>query len=82
MSNLNNNQPIAEQVKTNDAVAKLDRMRYNKNKAAANLALLSIVFNALYFVCVYKTDVGTYFYKIMIVFQLKLMHIFYSSFFL
>ncbi len=66
MSNLNNNQPIAEQVKTNDAVAKLDRMRYNKNKASANLALLSIVFNALYFVCVYKTDVGTYFYKIMI----------------
>ena len=69
MSNLNQNQTIAEQVKTNDAVTKLDRMRYNKNKLASTLALVAIVFNALYFVCVYKTDVGTYFYKMMIGFS-------------
>ena len=69
MSNLDKNQSIAEQVKVNDAVTKLDRMRYNKNKLSSTLALVAIVFNALYFVCVYKTDVGAYFYKMMIGFS-------------
>ena len=45
-----------------DQILKKDRMRYTKNKLSANLVLLAIVFDALYFVSIYKTDVGTYFY--------------------
>ena len=43
---------------------KADRMRYTKNKASANLSYLAIVFNAIYFISVYNTDVGTFFYNI------------------
>ena len=44
----------------------LDRMRYTKNKKSSNLALLSIVFNVLYFVSIYKSDVGSWYYTIII----------------
>ncbi len=50
----------------NDALMKKDRLRYTKNKLSANLTLLAIVFNALYFVSVYKSDVGSYYYKLII----------------
>lgn len=50
----------------NDAIIKKDRLRFTKNKLSANLALLAIVFNAFYFVSIYKSDVGTYYYTIMI----------------
>lgn len=50
----------------NDAIIKKDRLRFTKNKLSANLTLLAIVFNALYFVCVYKSDVGSYYYKLII----------------
>lgn len=43
-----------------------DRMRFTKNKASANLAILAILFNVFYFVSVYKTDVSTYYYNILI----------------
>ncbi len=49
-----------------EAVIKKDRLRYTKNKLSANLALLGIVFNALYFVNIYSTDVGSYYYNIII----------------
>lgn len=49
-----------------DRNIKKDRLRYTKNKLSANLILLAIVFNALYFVSVYRTDVGSYYYKIFI----------------
>lgn len=49
-----------------EAVIKKDRLRYTKNKFSANMALLAIVFNALYFVNIYKSDVGSYYYTIMI----------------
>lgn len=39
-----------------------DRMRYTKDKLSANLVLAAIVLDALYFVSIYKTDVGTYYY--------------------
>lgn len=45
---------------------RLDRMRYTKNKLAANLALLAIVFNVLYFVSVYESDVGSWYYSLLI----------------
>lgn len=50
----------------NDAIIKKDRLRFTKNKLSANLVLLAIVFNAFYFVSIYKSDVGTYYYKLLI----------------
>lgn len=42
---------------------KKDRMLYTKDKMSANLILLAIVLDALYFVSIYKTDVGSYYYN-------------------
>ncbi len=42
---------------------KLDRMRYTKDKNSANLVLLAIFLDALYFVSVYQSDVGDYYYN-------------------
>ncbi|MCD7752039.1 MAG: hypothetical protein LUI10_09935 [Lachnospiraceae bacterium] len=47
-----------------DQLTKLDRMRYIKNRSSANLALLAIVFDVLYFVLLYQSDVGNYYYTI------------------
>lgn len=41
---------------------KRDRMRYTKDKMSANLVIMSIVFDCLYFVSIYQTDVGSYYY--------------------
>jgi drug/metabolite transporter (DMT)-like permease len=41
---------------------KKDRMRFTKDKASANLVILSIVFDCLYFVSIYQSDVGSYYY--------------------
>ena len=49
-----------------DSFIKVDRMRYEKNKTSSNLAILAIVFNALFFVSIYKSDVGTWYYSILI----------------
>lgn len=46
----------------NDRFIKRDRMRYTKDSCASNLVLLAIVFNVLYFIGVYKTDVENYYY--------------------
>lgn len=45
---------------------KKDRLRYSKNKLSSNLTLLAIVLNAMYFVSIYKSDVGSYYYTYMI----------------
>ncbi len=47
---------------TQEVQIRLDRMRYTKDKMSANLVLLAIVLDALYFISIYKTDVGTYYY--------------------
>lgn len=39
-----------------------DRMRYTKDKRSANLVLVAIVLDCLYFVNIYKSDVGSYYY--------------------
>ena len=49
-----------------DYNVKKDRLRFTKNKLSANLILLAIVANALYFVSVYSSNVGSYYYKIFI----------------
>ena len=41
----------------NDTLIKKDRLRYTKNKLSATLTYLSIVFDALYFVCLYSSDI-------------------------
>ncbi len=50
----------------NEATIKKDRLRFTKNKLSADLIILSIVANALYFVSIYRSDVGNYYYKLMI----------------
>ena len=50
----------------NEELVKKDRLRFTKNKLSANLILLAIVANALYFVSVYSSDVGRYYYAIFI----------------
>ena len=42
-----------------------DRMRFTKNTLSSGLALLAILFNVLYFVSIYKSDVGSYYYNIL-----------------
>ena len=43
-----------------------DRMRFIKNSLSANLALLGILANVLYFVSIYMSDVDTYYYNYII----------------
>lgn len=45
-----------------DQIIKKDRMRYTKDSLSSSLVLLAIVFDALYFVSIYRSDVGTYYY--------------------
>ena len=46
-----------------DLFIKRDRMRYTKDGFSSGLVLLAIVFDVLYFVSIYKTDVGRYYYN-------------------
>lgn len=46
-----------------DQITKRDRMRYTKDKLSSSLVLIAIVFDALYFVSIYQSDVGTYYYN-------------------
>lgn len=48
------------------ATIKKDRLRYTKNKLSANLAFLGILFDVLYFVSIYSSDVNNYYYNITI----------------
>ena len=49
-----------------DRSVQLDRMRYTKNTTSSRLALLAIVFDVLFFISIYKSDVGTYYYTMTI----------------
>ncbi|MBO7185071.1 MAG: hypothetical protein J6V34_04645 [Oscillospiraceae bacterium] len=46
----------------NDLFIKRDRMRYTKDSLSSGLVLLAIVFNVLYFISIYQSDVGNYYY--------------------
>ncbi len=50
----------------NDRELKLDRMRYVKNTASSRLCYLAILLNVLYFVSIYKSDVGSWYYQILV----------------
>ena len=41
-------------------------MRFIKNSQSSSLAILGILFNVFYFVSLYQSDVGTYYYNILI----------------
>lgn len=43
-----------------------DRLRYTKNTASSRLAILAILFDVFFFVSIYKSDVGSYYYNILI----------------
>lgn len=49
-----------------DKLIQRDRMRFTKNTLSSSLALLAILFSVLYFVSIYKSDVGSYYYNILI----------------
>jgi len=50
----------------NDRDITLDRMRYVKNTASSRLCYLAILLNVLYFVSIYKSDVGSWYYQLLI----------------
>ncbi len=50
----------------NKELLKKDRMRFVKNKTSSNLAYLAIIFNVLYFISIYSSDVGNHYYTILI----------------
>ena len=43
---------------------KKDRLRYTNNKTSAKLTYLAIVFDVLFFVSIYQSNVNTYYYNI------------------
>ena len=43
-----------------------DRMRYIKNTSSSRLCYLGILLNVLYFISIYKSDVGTWYYQILV----------------
>ncbi len=45
-----------------EKLVRYDRMRYTKDTFSSGLVLLAIVLDALYFVSIYETDVGSYYY--------------------
>ena len=49
-----------------DKLIQRDRMRFTKNTLSSSLALLAILFNVLYFVSIYRSDVGSYYYNIIL----------------
>ena len=51
---------------TEDRYTQLDRMRFTKNTTSSRLALLAILFDVLFFISIYKSDVENYYYTILI----------------
>ena len=45
-------------------IVKKDRMRFTKNTLSATLCYIAILFNVFYFVNIYSTDIGNYYYSI------------------
>lgn len=47
----------------NDALIKKDRLRFTKNKLSASLTYLAIVLDCLYYVSIYSSNKGSYYYN-------------------
>ncbi len=48
-----------------EKLIRLDRMRYMKNSLASGFALLAILFNVFYFISIYESNVGSWYYNIL-----------------
>ena len=48
-----------------DKLTRLDRMRYTKNTLASGLALLAILFDVFFFISIYESNVGSWYYNIL-----------------
>ncbi|MBQ9437595.1 MAG: hypothetical protein IJU50_04620 [Lachnospiraceae bacterium] len=48
-----------------EKTVQLDRMRYTKNSLSSGLALLSILFDVCFFISIYESDVGSWYYNIL-----------------
>ncbi len=46
-----------------DKQIRYDRMRYTKDTLSSGLVLLAIILDVLYFVSIYETDIGSYYYN-------------------
>ncbi|MBO6158513.1 MAG: hypothetical protein J6P72_04510 [Firmicutes bacterium] len=44
---------------------RLDRMRYTKNSLASTLAIAAILFDVFYFISIYESNVGSWYYNIL-----------------
>ena len=51
---------------TEERTIRRDRMRFIRNSTSASLCYLGILFNVFYFVNLYQSDVGNYYYQIFI----------------
>ena len=51
---------------TEDREVRTDRMRYVKNTSSSRLCYLAILLNVLYFISIYKSDVGSWYYQILV----------------
>ena len=49
-----------------ERTVRLDRMRYTKNTLSSGLALLAILFDVFFFVSIYESNVGSWYYNILI----------------
>ncbi len=47
----------------NEKLIKADRMRYTKNTVSSRLCYLAILADVFYFVSIYKSDVGSWYYQ-------------------
>ena len=48
-----------------ERTTRLDRMRFTKNTLSSNLALLAIIFDVCFFISIYESDVGSWYYTIL-----------------
>ena len=51
---------------TEDRLIRTDRMRFTKNSLSSNLAIAAIIFDVFYFLKIYQSDVGTFYYNYVI----------------
>ena len=55
-----------DSIMNEEQIIRRDRMRFKNNKTSANLVLLAILLDVLYFVNIYQNDADTYYYQYMI----------------
>ena len=49
-----------------ESTIRLDRMRYTKSTFSSGFALLAILFDVMFFISIYESDVGSWYYNILV----------------